>query len=306
MPLSRRSLLVSLAGAGGAAVLRPFAGAADRPSIVTKAIPLSGERLPVVGLGSWGTFNVGEDVAARKSCANVMRAFFERGGRLIDSSPMYGSSQEVIGSGLNALGSPRQVFSADKVWTSSGPEGPEQIEQSRRNWRVARFDLVQVHNLVSWEEHLETLFSMKAAGKVRYVGITTSHGRRHDELERVMRSRPIDFVQLTYNVEDREVEGRLLPLARERRIAVIANRPFQRGALIRRFQGSSLPGWARDIDCTSWPQFLLKFIVSHPAVTCAIPATSRVDHVLEDVGAAYGRMPDEAFRRRMVSYVDAL
>ena len=204
------------------------------------------------------------------------------------------------------LGHPRQVFSADKVWISSGARGPEQIEESRRDWRIARFDLVQVHNLVSWEEHLETLFGMKAAGKLRYVGITTSHGRRHDELERVMRSRPIDFVQLTYNIEDREVEERLLPLARERKIAVIANRPFQRGALIRRLERSPLPGWAREIDCVRWPQFLLKFIVSHPAVTCAIPATSRVDHVIENMGAAYGRLPDEVFRRRMVAYVDAL
>lgn len=306
MPYTRRALLTSLAAVGAATALKPLAAAVPRSPILTRPVPSTGEALPVVGLGSWGTFNVGEDATARDSCANVMRAFFERGGRLIDSSPMYGSSQEVIGYGVNKLQNPRQLFSADKVWISSGAKGPEQIEQSRRNWRVARFDLVQVHNLVSWEEHLETLFEMKAAGRLRYVGITTSHGRRHDELERVMRSRPIDFVQLTYNLEDREVEERLLPLARERKIAVIANRPFQRGALIRRLQRSPLPGWAREIDCGNWPQFLLKFIVSHPAVTCAIPATSRVDHVLENMGAAYGRLPDEPFRRRMVSYVDAL
>jgi aryl-alcohol dehydrogenase-like predicted oxidoreductase len=198
---------------------------------------------------------------------------------------------------------PARLFSADKVWTSSGDEGSAQIEASRRAWGVPRFDLLQVHNLLAWEEHLPTLFAMKAAGKLRYVGITTSHGRRHAEFERVMRSQPLDFVQFSYNILDREVEDRLLPLARERGMAVIVNRPFQRGDLIRRYAGTRLPAWAADIDCTRWPQFLLKFIVSHPAVTCAIPATSRVAHVVENLGAARGRLPDEALRRRMIEFV---
>jgi aryl-alcohol dehydrogenase-like predicted oxidoreductase len=159
---------------------------------------------------------------------------------------------------------------------------------------------------MSWEEHLEALFAMKAAGRLRYVGVTTSEGRRHAEMERVMRSRPLDFVQVTYNVLDREVEERILPLARERRIAVIVNRPFRQGALIDAVGRSALPGWAREVDCANWAQFLLKFIVSHPAVTCAIPATSRVDHVRENLGAAYGRLPDDVFRRRMVAHVEAL
>jgi diketogulonate reductase-like aldo/keto reductase len=304
--LSRRTLLASLAAAGAASVLRPLTPGAAASPILTRPVPSTGEKLPVVGLGSWITFNVGDDPAARDSCAGVMRAFFQNGGRLIDSSPMYGSSQEVIGYGLKKLGKPQQLFSSDKVWTSSGAGGPAQIEESRRHWDIARFDLLEVHNALSWEEHLQTLFAMKAAGRLRYVGVTTSEGRRHEEIERIMRSRPLDFVQLTYNLLDREAEDRILPLARERGIAVIINRPFRRGELIQKLARSPLPAWAGDVDCASWPQLLLKFIVSHPAVTCAIPATTRVDHVRENLGAAYGRLPDDAMRRRLVSYAGTI
>jgi diketogulonate reductase-like aldo/keto reductase len=304
--LSRRGLLRFLAATGAAAALRPSSGAAQSGPILTRPIPSTGEALPVVGLGSWITFNVGDDPVARDDCAAVMRAFFAAGGRLIDSSPMYGSSQEVIGYGLDRLGDPRQLFSADKVWTSRGSAGPDQIEESRRRWGVPRFDLVQVHNLVAWEEHLETLLAMKAAGRVRHVGITTSHGRRHGEFERIMRERPLDFVQVTYNVLDREVEERILPLAAERGIGVIVNRPFRQGPLVRGLQRHPLPAWAGEIDCANWQQFLLKFIVSHPAVTCAIPATTRVDHVRENMGAAYGRLPDEAMRARIIAHVEAI
>ena len=306
LTFTRRTLLTSIAAAGAATVLRPLTPEAARSPILARPIPSSGETLPLVGLGSWITFNVGDDAAARDARAEVIRAFLAEGGRLIDSSPMYGSSQEVIGYGVKKLGHPKQLFSADKVWISSGARGPAQIEESRRRWGVVRFDLLQVHNLMSWEEHLETLFAMKAAGRVRYVGVTTSEGRRHAEMERVMRSRPLDFVQLSYNVLDREAEDRILPLARERKMAVIVNRPFRQGALIDDVARSPLPPFAREIDCANWAQVLLKFIVSHPAVTCAIPATSRVDHVRENVGASYGRLPDEPLRRRIVSYVESL
>lgn len=314
--LTRRGFLTSLAAAGAAAALRPARAwahpgpEAPHPgALLTRPIPSTpsaADRLPLIGLGSWITFNVGNDTAARDSCAEVMRAFFAGGGRLIDSSPMYGSSQETIGYGLQKLGHPAQVFSADKVWTSSGAKGPEQIEESRRKWGVARFDLLEVHNVTAWEEHLPTLFAMKKAGRLRYVGVTTSDGRRHDEIEKIMRSQPIDFVQFSYNVLDREVEQRLLPLALERQIAVICNRPLRRGELIRRVERAPLPAWAAEIDCANWAQVLLKFIVSHPAVTCAIPATSRVDHVRQNVGASYGRLPDEAMRRRIVAEVERI
>ncbi|HSK38551.1 MAG TPA: aldo/keto reductase, partial [Arenibaculum sp.] len=229
--LSRRSLLGLLSASAAAAVLPPSPGLARTGPLVTRPVPSTGEALPAVGLGSWITFNVGNDIVARNACAEVMRAFFEAGGRMIDSSPMYGSSQEVIGYGLARLGDRADVFSADKVWISSGSAGPRQIEESRGNWGVPGFDLMQVHNLLSWQAHLETLFAMKAEGRLRYVGITTSEGRRHGEFERIMREQPLDFVQITYNVLDREVEDRILPLARDRGIGVIVNRPFRQGAL---------------------------------------------------------------------------
>ncbi|MGD8939494.1 MAG: aldo/keto reductase [Gammaproteobacteria bacterium] len=281
-------------------------GATKQNAIITKPIPSSGESIPVIGLGSWITFNVGNDPVARDACAEVMRNFFNAGGRVMDSSPMYGSSQEVIGYGLTKLGKTAQVFSAEKVWTYSGSNGRDQIEATRRYWNVKRFDLMQVHNLLSWEDHLPMLFDMKAAGQIRYVGITTSHGRRHREFEQVMRSQPLDFIQVTYNIRDREVERRILPLAQDRGIAVIANRPFQQSELIDWAKRHPLPTWAAEIDCANWAQFLLKFIVSHPALTCAIPATSRVDHVLENMGAATGRLPDEAMRKRIIAYVESL
>jgi diketogulonate reductase-like aldo/keto reductase len=232
-----------------------------------------------------------------------MRAFFEGGGRLIDSSPMYGSAQEVVGEGLRRLGQ-QKVFSADKVWT--GGDGAEQIETSRRRWGVPRFDLLQVHNLLAWERQLPLLRSMKESGRLRYLGITTSEGRRHADFERIMRTQPLDFVQLSYNLLDREVEQRLLPLARERGIAVLVNRPFRQGDLLRDLQRHPLPAWASEIACTSWAQVALKFIVAHPAVTCAIPATTRVDHVRENLAAGSGPMPDDALRRRMAADVAKL
>ncbi len=269
-------------------------------------VPSSGQRLPRVGLGSWLTFNVGDDVAARDECTEVMRAFFAGGGRHIDSSPMYGSSQAVIGYGLARLGRPKELFAADKVWIGSGDAGPGQIEESRRRWGVERFDLLQVHNLMAWQEHLPTLREMKAAGRLRYVGVTTSHGRRHDELERILRGEKLDFVQLSYSAATRDVEARLLPLARDLGVAVIVNRPFEQGDLIRRVERHPLPPWAREIGCASWAQVLLKFVISHPAVTCAIPATSQVAHVRENLAAAADPLPDEAMRRRIVRSIEAL
>ncbi|MBL8326651.1 MAG: aldo/keto reductase [Rubrivivax sp.] len=291
-----------LAGAGG-----PFAPAArgQAATLLTRAVPGTGELLPVVGLGTWITFNVGVDARARDACAQVVRAFFAHGGRLIDSSPMYGSSQPTIGHALARLGSPAALFSAEKVWVGEAARGAAQIEASRAHWGVQRFDLMQVHNLLGWEGHLPRLLQMKAEGRLRYVGITTSEGRRHGEIERVMRAQPIDFVQLTYNPADREAEQRLLPLALERRIAVIANRPFREGALLQSLARHKVPGWAAELGCDGWAQAVLKFIVSHPAVTCAIPATSQVAPVVQNLGAARGPMPDAALRSRIAADVAA-
>jgi diketogulonate reductase-like aldo/keto reductase len=303
MTLTRRTFLASIAAAG--ATLLPAAGRVQE-RVSTKPIPSTGEALPLVGLGSWITFNVGDDAVARASCAEVMGAFFAAGGRLIDSSPMYGSAQAVIGDGLARLAHPAGLFAADKVWISSGDDGPAQIEESRAHWGIPRFDLLQVHNLLAWEDHLATLFAMKAGGKLRYVGITTSHGRRHDDIEAIMKREPIDFVQVTYNVVDREVEKRILPLAADKGIAVIVNRPFQQGALIDAVERHALPDFAAELGATNWAQVLLKFIISHPAVTCAIPATSKVEHVRENMAAARGILPDEALRRRIAAHVGQL
>ena len=305
--ITRRAALAGVAAGAAALWLHParaFAGSAAAP--LTRRIPSSGEQIPAVGLGTWITFNVGDDAELRAECAAVMAAFFREGGRLIDSSPMYGSSQEVIGAGLAALRHPRALFSADKVWVGSGDRGAEQIETSRGRWGIPRFDLLQVHNLLAWEEHLPALLEMKAAGRVRYVGITTSEGRRHDEIERIMARRTIDFVQVTYNPVDREIESRILPLARDRGIAVIANRPFQEGALLRRIGRHPLPPWAAEIGAASWAQLLLKWIVAEPAVTCVIPATSRVAHVVENLRAGGGLLPDAALRRRISGHVASL
>ncbi len=284
MRATRRTVL---AGAG-AALAAPALGAAAGGALL-KPVPATGELVPAVGLGSWITFNVGKDPQLRAECRDVMAAFFETGGGMIDSSPMYGSSQEVIGDAFATLGRPAGLFSADKVWTRAA-DARAQIAETARRWGVARFDLLQVHNLIDWERNLDILEAMKEDGALRYSGVTTSHGRRHAELEDVMRRRRPDFVQLTYNIVDREAERRLLPLARERGIAVICNRPFQRGRLPDRLAGRRMPGWATEIGVPTWPQFLLKFILSHPAVTAAIPATRRVDHVRENKSAAFGPM----------------
>ncbi|MDR5900246.1 aldo/keto reductase [Halomonas vilamensis] len=303
--LSRRRLLQAMLSLAAATSIPAIYGN-DKQAPLTRPVPDTDLKLPLVGLGSWITFNVGNDPVLLKQCTAVMAAFFAMGGRMIDSSPMYGSSQATIGHGLETLDAFDQVYSTDKVWTSSHEEGPEQIEASRREWGVERFDLLQVHNLVAWEAHLETLFAMKEQGEIGQVGITTSHGRRHDKMERIMRDYPLDYVQLTYNIVDREAESRLLPLARERGIGVIANRPFQQKRLIRRLEGKPLPSWASEIEAGSWAQFILKFIISHPDISCAIPATTRPDHVRENMATARKPLPDAAMRRRMAEYVQNL
>jgi diketogulonate reductase-like aldo/keto reductase len=309
MTLSRRQCLVAGAGAigaVGAAVLARPARAVPAVPLLERPVPSDGTRLPAVGLGTWITFNVGRDSVLRAQAVAVMRAFFAGGGRVIDSSPMYGSAQAVVGDGLAELGMQQQVYAAEKVWTGSGAGGAAQIEATRALWRLPRLDLVQVHNLLAWEAHLETLAQMKAEGRVRHIGLTTSHGRRHAELEQVMRSRAIDVVQLTYNPVDTVAEKRLLPLARERGIAVLVNRPFQGGALLERLAREPLPGWIAELGCDGWAQAVLKFVLAHPAVSCVIPATTRVAHVRQNLGVMTGPLPDAALARRIGAHIRAL
>lgn len=273
-----------------------------KPAVLARPIPSTGERVPVVGLGTWQTFDV---VPARERAARgtLLAALLDAGGTLVDSSPMYGEAEAVIGEGLRQP-VPGKVFAATKVWTIGRQWGVDQMNRSMKLWGLSRIDLMQVHNLLDWRTHLQTLQAWKAEGRVRYVGVTTSHGRRHDELERIMRREPLDFVQFTYSLADRDADKRLLPLAAERGIAVIANRPFDGGALFDAVKGRALPGWAAEIGCANWAQAFLKFIVSHPAVTCAIPATSQRAHLHENVGALAGPLPDAVLRARIARDFD--
>lgn len=301
---NRREFLRWAAAIGAALALHPTHAAAR--NTIQRTIPSSGALLPVIGMGTWISFDIGDNVDALPQRLKVLQAFFENGGGLIDSSPMYGSAEYVLGGLLKRIPSPQPLFAATKVWTLGKQRGIEQMEASRKLWGVPRFDLMQVHNLLDWEAHLATLKTWKREGRIRYLGVTTSHGRRHEELEEIMRKEPLDFVQFTYNLADREAEQRLLPLARERGIAVIANRPFQRGALFDRVKGKPLPVWAGEFDCASWAQFFLKFIVSHPAITCAIPATRQPAHLIENMGAGLGRLPDAHMRQRMIQHFENL
>jgi diketogulonate reductase-like aldo/keto reductase len=299
--MTRRRFLQRLAVAASAPIV-PAAWAATRTPI-RKPIPSSGELVPVIGLGTSRTFSAPPG-PARAALVPVLQSFFDHGGTLIDSSPMYGAAEEIIGELLEKTRHER-VFAATKVWTDGRRAGTEQMERSQRLWRVPRFDLMQIHNLRDWQAHLATLKEWKAEGRIRYVGITTSHGRMHDELERALEREPFDFVQLSYNLEDREVERRLLPLAAERGIAVLVNRPFQLGGLFDRVRGKALPPWASALGVVSWAQYFLKFAVSHPAVTCAIPATSKVKHMEDNMAAGLGRLPDAKEREQMVRFVEA-
>jgi len=267
------------------------------------------KKLPAIGMGTWRTFNVGTDPKLLDARTEVVKTFFELGGGLIDSSPMYGSAPDVMGYALQQLGIPDNLFSAEKVWSPTGGSAREQVADLQARWNVEQFDLVQVHNLTDWREHLAALREMKAEGKIGHIGITTSHGRRHQEFEQIMANEDIDFVQLTYNIAQRGAENRLLPLAEEKRIAVIANRPFDGGSLIKgmKRRDEPLPEWAEaECGCTTWADFLLKFIVSHPAITCAIPATTKVEHLHENMHAGMSPMPSASTRQKMADYIETL
>jgi diketogulonate reductase-like aldo/keto reductase len=302
--LSRRLFLQASAAA---ATFSPFTNgclAAAQSDPVKNTIPSSGEKLAVIGLGTSRTFEVSEEQAAQSPLLDVMRAFFENGGQLIDSSPMYGSAEAVSGALLKALGKPPGLFSATKVWTYGKREGIEQMQRSMQRLGVERIDLMQIHNLRDWQVQLETLLEWKELGRIRYIGITTSNGRYHDELESILQNQPLDFVQFSYNIANRDAEQRLLPIARERGIATVINRPYQRGSLFRKVKGQPLPEWASEFDCASWGQFFLKFIASHPDVTCIIPATSKLKHMVDNMGAGFGRLPDASMRKRMIEVMN--
>jgi len=303
--LSRACFLRLLAGAGLALGVGP-GGAAAAASTITRAIPKSGETLSVVGLGTWQTFDVGPSPAERASQLEVLRLLLDGGGSVIDSSPMYGRSETVVGDLLAELQAHERAFLATKVWTRGAEAGIRQMEQSLARMRSPQIDLMQVHNLVDWRIHLPTLRRWREEGRIRYIGITHYTTAGLDALAEVIEAEPLDFVQLAYSIGVREAENRLLPLAAERDVAVLINRPYQGGGLFRAVRGQGLPDWAADFDCASWGQFFLKFILSHPAVTCVIPGTSKAKHMADNLGAGRGRLPDRAQRKRMLAHWQSL
>jgi diketogulonate reductase-like aldo/keto reductase len=279
---------------------------AEAGMLVTRPIPSSGEALPVVGLGTYQSFGVSTNAAEREPLQQVLRLFIDRGGRLVDSSPMYGTSESVVGDLSAALGIASQLFMATKVWTSGREAGIRQMDESFLRMKVTRMDLMQIHNLLDWKTHLPTLKQWKQAGRIRYTGITHYHSGAYSELERLMKMREFDFVQFNYSIAEREAEQRILPLARETGTAVIVNRPFAQASLFSRVRGKPVPEWAAEFDCRSWGQYFLKYILGHPAVTCVIPATAKPEHLLDNMMAGAGRLPDESTRKKMALYIDTL
>jgi diketogulonate reductase-like aldo/keto reductase len=287
-----------------AAALPARAGAA--PQMLSRPIPASGETIPVVGLGTWRVFDVGGAQAERAPLRDVLKSLVELGGRVVDSSPMYGAAESVVGDLAGELAITDKLFLATKVWTSGRDAGVAQMEQSIKRLRARQLDLIQIHNLLDWRTHLKTLREWKAAGRIRYLGVTHYTSSAYDELERVLRAEALDFVQVNYSLGEREAERRILPLARDRGVAVLANRPFAEGGLFQRVRAQAVPPWAAEFDCESWAQFFLKWILAEPAVTCVIPGTSRPQHLVDNLKAAVGRLPDAAMRDRMVAHIAAV
>jgi len=292
----RRSLLLGAAAAA-------FVSKVQAQTPMTRPIPASGEQVPVIGLGTWQTFDVGSSSAARAPLREVVKLLNRN---VVDSSPMYGSSESVAGDLIAELGARPRLFVATKVYTRGREDGIEQMETSFRRLRVERMDLMQVHNLVDVAVHTRTLQDWKKKGRVRYIGITHYTSSAYGEIERLLNAGIYDFLQINYSLGERESERRVLPLAREKNVAVIINRPFAEGALFRRVKGKELPPWAAELGIASWAQYFLKWIVGHPAVTCAIPGTGRPDHMKDNLGAGTGPVPTEDHRRRMAAYFDAL
>ncbi|MFL6515761.1 MAG: aldo/keto reductase [Chthoniobacterales bacterium] len=281
---------------------RSFA-AAESSTMLTRAIPATGEPLPVIGLGTWQTFDVGPAEAERKPLEQVLAELVRLGGKVVDSSPMYGRSEQVIGDLATKLQLQPKLFLATKVWTHGREAGIESMERSFARFQTKRIDLMQVHNLVDVSTHLQTMREWKAQGRFKYIGVTHYNESAFADLEKVLRSEKLDFVQINYSLTEPEAEQRILPLAAERGVAVVVNRPFGGGDLFSRLRSKSLPEWTAEFDCHSWAQFLLKWIVAHSAVTCAIPATNKPQHLIDNAGAGVGKLPDARMRQRMVDYV---
>lgn len=303
---TRRSFCSTVAAGAAASSLGVPLVVEGGTAMLKKSIPSTGEALPVIGMGTSDVFDVGDRSEERAPLKEVLGILLDAGSTLLDTSPMYGRAEAVAGDLIGELGARPRMFIATKVWTRGREAGLRQIENSMRLLQSPKLDLVQVHNLVDLDTQLANVRSLKEQGRVRYVGITHYTVSAHADLAKVIEREQLDFVQLNYSIATRDAERRLLPLAADRKVAVLANRPFEDGALFARVRGKALPPWAADIDCTSWAQFFLKFIVSHPAVTAVIPATANPDHMRDNVAAGQGRMPDEKMRERMAQHIASL
>jgi len=279
---------------------------AKMSSKVLKVIPKSGEKISAIGMGTWITFDRQKTDTDINRYVQILHHFFQQGGQMIDSSPMYGYAQQFLGELLANVQSKQDLFTATKVWTPGKNAGIKQMQRSAQLWGIKKFDLMHVHNMLDWKTQLKTLNEWKQQGKLRYSGITTSHGRRHVDLIPMLKKNPIDFVQFSYNILDRKAEDYLLPLAQDLGVAVVINRPFKSGALFNRVHDKELPKWTKEIGCQTWSQFFLKYVISHPAITCAIPATSQLSHMQENMQALYSPLPDAHMRQEMHRYFDYL
>lgn len=305
--MSRRRA-AAVIGAGAASLFVPGMSNArsDDKARIQRAVPSSGEKLPVIGLGTWQVFDVGPNPAERQPLEDVLSKFVALGGRVVDSSPMYGRAEQVIGEIGSKLGLISSLFLATKVWTTGKSEGIASMERSAARMQTKRVDLMQVHNLVDARTHLATLREWKEQGRIRYLGITHYNSGGYPEVARLLRNEKLDFLQINYSLGETEAEKEILPLAQDRGVAVLANRPFGGGNLFSRVRSKPLPDWAGECDCASWAQFLLKWIVGHPAITCTIPATGNVRHVEDNLRAGLGRLPDAKLRKRMSELVAQL
>jgi diketogulonate reductase-like aldo/keto reductase len=283
-----------------------FGFSSEKEKIISRKIPSTGEELPAIGLGTWQVFDAGNDAAARAPLRETLAAFVKAGGRMIDSSPMYGSAESVAGDLVAELGLRDKLFVATKVWTRGREDGLREMERSFQRLRVATMDLMQVHNLLDVGVHTKTINDMKAKGRIRYTGITHYTASAHGEVERQLKAEKYDFLQINYSLAERDAEKRLLNICKDKGIAVIANRPFAEGAMFRRARGKPLPPWAAEVGAASWAQFFLKWIVGHPAITCAIPGTGKPEHAADNTAAGFGVLPDGAQRKRMTEYFDSL
>ncbi|MFW2403153.1 MAG: aldo/keto reductase [Gammaproteobacteria bacterium] len=300
---TRRDLLKFGVRAALASALFP-APVLPAERMLTRPIPSSGEALPVIGLGTSRTFDVGDDAAGRSACRDVLEALHASGATLVDSSPMYRSAEQVTGDLAAELRMTDRLFWATKVWADGVDAGIEQMEESMRLFNTNQIDLMQIHNLRDWKTHMPVLRDWKAEGRIRYIGITHSRAQAFADLERVINEAELDFVQLNYSLAEREAEERLLPLCADKGIATLINRPFARGALFGAVEGRPVPEWAADFDAVSWGQFFLKFILSHPACTCLIPATRKVGHMVENAGAGFGALPNQDQREKMITFME--